>query len=122
MTDEERNKRDLLRSIMISTGDDLKDRLRGNCVRLLRLIDSNAPNMLLSLEVAQLFWTATAALGTSVWQEIGKTIVPHARNRMGKCQECEEDIAVEDTHSHYCPGCEERVVKEAEELAKESGL
>ena len=122
MTPEERNKRDLLRSIMSATGDNLKDKLRGNCVRLLQLIDNNVPNLLLSLEVAQLFWAATAALGTSVWEEVGKTIVPHARNRMGKCQECEEDIEVVDTHPHYCPGCEERVSKEAEELAKEAGL
>lgn len=120
MTSEEcRKGKKLLDKIMNTTGDELKDRLREKCQRLVWLIDESAPSIILSLEVAQLFWNATALLGTQVWEEVGKSIVPFARNRMGKCQECEEDIAVEDSHPHYCPGCEERVKQEAEAMEKE---
>lgn len=116
--------RKLLDMIMKITGGELKDRLRECCLRTVERIDDNSPNLFIALEVAQLFWAASALLGGSLWEQIGRNIHPYARNRMGRCGHslCANDIAVEDTHSHVCQECEEREVREAAELARQAEL
>lgn len=97
----------------------LKKRLCDSIKRLSKMLDMDAPDVVLANEVVALWSIATADFGPKLYEALGRQAQRDARQRHGLCQDCDSDIATQLTHPPYCEQCEARISREVDEVQAE---
>ncbi len=78
-----------------------------------KLLDANAPDCIMAHAVASLTHCALGYLGQDMAREIGNFLVDDARQRIGRCHTCDNEIPVRLTHYPYCEACQAKHTVEA---------
>ncbi len=88
--------------------DDLKRRLWD----LGDSLETDAPDLILILQMALIWRTATALLGPELWRELGRGVAEDCRHTSGLCQHCDAEIPPHKTHRNVCPDCDQKFKEE----------
>jgi hypothetical protein len=79
--------------------------------QLNRLVALDAPDAIIAQCFACLITTAEGAFGEDLYMEMLKKRLANHRQRMGYCQECDNEIPREMTHYLMCDKCNEGIDK-----------
>jgi hypothetical protein len=99
--------------------EDCMDRLRDSVKRLQKLLDLNAPEPILALEVWLLFHKAEGAFGPELHAEMLKQNLSRMRAECGRCQDCETQVQFLSPHGQLCEHCDARWEAEVERMMPE---
>jgi predicted alpha/beta hydrolase family esterase len=83
-----------------------RNRISEWLARINRLMELNAPDVILAHSVSCLVTLMFAYLEESLGKEFAKWLVEGARTRAGLCQTCSNEIPARPTYPPVCPDCQ----------------
>lgn len=96
----------------------LKEKLRDRAGQLIELLDLDAPDTILALQVRLIMDAATADFGEDLYREIGEAAKVNTRQRFALCQTCDSEVSIRLSHPPLCEQCEAKQEAMADEMEK----
>ena len=96
-----------------------RKRFDEHIARLSKLIELNAPDLILALTTAQLIGAAEGAFGEALCDELLRSRQKVLRDQSGFCQSCDNRIDSRLTHPPICEHCNAREEKFCQDMENE---
>ena len=94
---------------------DAMGRLRRSVERMLKLIELDAPTVLIASEAMLIHKSAWVVCGTDMGDEMAEWAIATCRQSHGYCQHCNSTVSPMRTHNPICEQCDARLNEECGE-------